>query len=111
MSIDLSNENGRTLKYSGSMWRGLMILALNNGWEPAGTKLPEHYSEEMRSNWDGNYSLNDLQIVSANDAVNIAHALESALEQPPTEILNSAVALKSIEEFVAFCKEGEFDIC
>jgi len=68
-------------------WPKLLRLAEAHGWKPRGTSQPQ---EELRyfpnGMWDNrNYTTNDGQIVSAEDATALAAALESALPQIPHE--------------------------
>src|SRR5437870_4509592 len=62
-------------------WPKLLRLATAYGWKPMGTTQP---LDEARyfpgGRWDGNnYTTNDGQIVSADDARRLADALEAAL--------------------------------
>jgi hypothetical protein len=82
-------------------WRMVLTLAINHGWKPAGTELPdiaffskdgtvdEEKSEAYRQayeDWNAtNYYTNDFQWVTDEDAANIADALERALTHVPDE--------------------------
>ncbi len=82
-------------------WRSLFTLALYFGWEPQGTvskiwknnktgELVGHQDYDPDKckdgewvnddDWDGSYFYNDWQEITADDAQNLAEALEKALE-------------------------------
>jgi hypothetical protein len=100
MGMDLRGEGGY-FRFSQGAWRAVLELAREHGWEPAGTKPPEWTvyapdgvtvdevatrAERRRyANWDGGYFWNEYQVVSDEDAVNIADALERALDDVPDE--------------------------
>jgi hypothetical protein len=46
-------------------------------WKPAGTKAPRGVKA---AKWDGTYVTNDGQVVLAEDAANLADALERAMQ-------------------------------
>ena len=100
MGMDLSGKGGY-FRFSQRRWRAVLELAHEHGWEPAGTVPPEFtvYApdgvtvDEVRTraerqsyaNWSGGYFTNDYQVVSDEDAANIAEALERALDDVPDE--------------------------
>ena len=59
-------------------WRFFLKLAMENGWEPEGTKPPgtiqminpngDDPYPEIPDNWCGSYFYNDLQLVTEEDA-------------------------------------------
>jgi hypothetical protein len=59
--------------------------------------------DEMISGWNGTYMTQDHQRVTYADALNMAFAIEDALDE-------SCVNEEHIAEFVAFCKRGSFQI-
>jgi hypothetical protein len=131
----------------------MLGLAHQYGWEPAGTEPPEWretfrhpdgtpisegLAEQFRAvaeDWDGGYSTNDYQVVTDEDAANIADALERALEHIPDERTVGMLAAskdgavdidtsrhlssldwfsgggkETVREFVAYCRAGGFAI-
>jgi hypothetical protein len=109
MGMDLSGKGGY-FRFSQGRWGAVLKLAHEHGWEPAGTVPPEFtvYApdgvtvDEVRTraerqsyaNWEGGYFTNDTQVVSDEDAANIADALERALDDVPyggngDDLLNS----------------------
>lgn len=101
MSVSISN-NTDSVSYSGAGWRLLCGLAVEYGWEPAGTVmyvrinrqtgekyflgavLPKDVDPECLDwvedrDWCGDYSANDCQQMTFPDALNLAAALKRAL--------------------------------
>jgi hypothetical protein len=80
-------------------WAPVLSLANMYGWTPEGTTVPrlteqmakdhEIAKEEVQrhniyaENWDGSYHGNEGQFVSSTDALNIALAIESSLDDIP----------------------------
>ena len=80
-------------------WPPVLSLATMYGWEPEGTSIPRLSDEmarehnlskeevrrhnEMVDDWAGEYYGNDGQIVSAQDAANMANAIEASLDDIP----------------------------
>src|SRR5438034_397715 len=84
MAIHCRNENS-SIGWQQWRWPKLLRLARAHGWTPRGATQP---AEESRyfpgGRWDGNnYTTNDGQIVSAEDAAALADALEAALPHIP----------------------------
>lgn len=82
MSNHCFNLENRDLMFVRSTRSFVYLLRLAHvfGWKPKGTKLdPEERSLEEVSQWDGNYFLNEAQIVEEDDAMAIAQALEKAV--------------------------------
>jgi hypothetical protein len=78
----------------------VLELAREHGWEPAGTEPPEwtaytpdgvvdeeatRAERQGYANWGGGYFTNEYQVVSDEDAANIADALECSLDDVPDE--------------------------
>lgn len=92
MGVDI--VGGPSLNWSA--WRYCLDMALQFGWEPAGTVLPEDCPfpgnegiggreraqrawQEARSKWRGSYTTNDFQLVTEPDAKALAKALYVAI--------------------------------
>jgi hypothetical protein len=100
MGMNLSGKGGY-FRFSNNAWHAALQLAREHGWEPAGTEVPEvtahapdgttvdeeatRMERQTYGDWDGDYFYNDGQIVTDEDARNIADALERALELVPEE--------------------------
>ena len=100
MGMDLRGKGGY-FRFSHRAWGTVLKLAWEHGWEPAGTKPPEwaayapdgvtvdevatRAERQRHANWDGIYCSNNHQVVSDEDAANIADALERALDDVPDE--------------------------
>tara|TARA_Y100001934_G_C12342833_1_gene771119 strand:- start:1664 stop:2002 length:339 start_codon:yes stop_codon:yes gene_type:complete len=95
-----------------SDWRETFELAIENGWKPAGTKPPDEETtkklygcdSQMVDNWNGGYFSNDFQLVTAEDATNMANALDRSLE---FNVTNDAEWLR---KFIRFARSGAFII-
>lgn len=98
MGMDISNGNGEVLRFPSAYWAKLLELAYEYGWQPAGTELgglesvddtadddPFHHAAlaEQNGGWNGTYTSNDGQLITAEDANAIAEALERALNDSP----------------------------
>ena len=81
MGYELINESGQKLYYNFTGYPKLIELALQYGWEPLGTTMPSWHDEKIgkRDDWPGIYCSNDHQVVSAEDANNMADALERSI--------------------------------
>lgn len=60
-------------------WTRAYAFAIEGGWEPCGTLPPDSISVEARARWEGRYDSNDGQIITADDASNMATALKMSL--------------------------------
>jgi hypothetical protein len=141
MGYDLRSEGG-TFRWNVLGWESVLRLAHRNGWKPAGTERPqfkifhpdgtfdaEGTEEHNRAydGWDGSYFYNDCQVVTTEDARNLADALEKALpglpdepgpmlsdptdSDPPPDVVLSGREMKAyIAEFVTYCRAGGFRI-
>jgi hypothetical protein len=94
-------RNDSQLHLGYRQWACALCLALRHGWEPAGAAFdgnaarkrwreeglpPEHAEEAAAAEaelWNGNYTTNDRQIVSAADAQALAGALQRASASVP----------------------------
>ena len=85
MGYDLTNEQGDYFRFGQVAWHKLLALAELGGWQPAGTERPAHYKDPALapSQWDGSYTANAGQWVSAHDAAALAMALEGLLDDIP----------------------------
>lgn len=118
MSFNLHSINDipRRFNCPAGVYDDLLNIAQNYGWQPMGTRyntdfyvvlypeipLTEH--QKIASYWQGGYFTNDKQIVTAEDASNLATALEKSLNDL------SDAAKSWVTEFTEFCKAGSFDI-
>ena len=140
MSVYLINRNDDDLKFNNYTWAMILSLAKDYGWEPAGTVDPWNKDEPDAPDWSGSYITLGFQWVTSDDAVNIANALERAIENmdntsviPPEDIAIAPdfrgviknmeqIALfprsivkgylykQILEEFIQFCRRGSFCI-
>jgi len=78
MGYDLTNKKGE-FRLTIHFFPKLLRLALAYDWIPQGTLKIE------TTGWDGSYLKNSFQRVGALDALNLAGALERALEYGPEE--------------------------
>ena len=86
MGYDLQNEKGNTFRWNVWGYSPVLSLAEVYGWKPKGTVLNNWESGEIETDWDGKYFSNDGQVVTAEDASNMASALLKALEDIPDEV-------------------------
>lgn len=159
MPMDLIGAGG-DFSFTIFGWGAALDLAYRyGGWEPAGTNFnadmvraecemhdcsPEEIEAaiaENRAAWDGTYFTNDYQVVTAEDAANLAAALERALADVPDHnamthkekiVVCNGETLRGIpadtrvspvefwsghqgkdylRRFIRFCRAGEFRIC
>jgi hypothetical protein len=128
MSMGMFLEGkGGYFRLRSATWREVLKLAYDHGWKPAGTKPPalpiyredgtviEEQTEAYRQayeDWNAtNYYTNDFQWVTAEDAGNIADALERALEEDETSGEGLAQSyIDYLREFITFCRAGGFTI-
>jgi hypothetical protein len=110
MSMWLSNGE-EYFNCSNRTWGHLIDVAQRYGWEPAGTHPPDvevmALQVQKAVRWDkSNYYTNDHQEVTAEDAANLADALEAAMQR--------GEALEGDEPFlrdlVDLCRAGAFYI-
>lgn len=85
MNLDLRRGDS-CFSVSMFTWVRAYDLAIEGGWEPQGTLPPANYFDEEE--WPGVYDCNDGQIIEAEDAYEMADALEdmlSELKERPSE--------------------------
>jgi hypothetical protein len=125
MGVDLASEAGGHFSVNWWGWRELFEIALAHGWQPAGTRKEADWMDSETGEpltgaiadrvrfeggepaWDGNYFGNDFQQVTAEDARNMALAVEQALPEIEKE---GDEALARVTEFIGFLKKGGFVI-
>ena len=83
--MHINSEKGVSWKCSNAYWGTMLDMALNHGWEPKGTILYKRDLEaiggqpcdtdELDTDWDGGYHLNNHQTITSDDAANMAVAL------------------------------------
>lgn len=85
MCMDLFSQSGSCFTWNNSSWRKVVDLGIVYGWEPKGTEnIPDGTDNyEVEEGWCGTYFSNDGQLVSAEDALALANALERALDDNP----------------------------
>jgi hypothetical protein len=85
MGMDLiSTSDGEGFRFSHYGWESVLALAYDyGGWVPAGTQPPQFEGEPPWEGWSKTYCSNDRQVVTAEDARNLADALERALPDVP----------------------------
>ncbi len=140
MGMDLHGAGGYA-RCSGLEWIKVLQLAHEYGWESLGTEMDGWINSETGElieppdDWDGNYTSNDTQWVTEEDASRIADALEDALQDIPdrkvekTEMEHRPVSLfdllhdrtdpleffsgtgkRTISAVIKFCRAGGFRI-
>lgn len=91
MGMDLHGASGYE-RFSYTSWCEILGLAYEYGWKPQGTEAGQWYDENGKlikqlspdpDEWDGDYFSNNFQLVTEEDAANIADALERALDDIP----------------------------
>ena len=111
VSLGGGGENNRHVALSWGGFHELLELAYENGWEPMGTEAPMlHYNDgrvERAKDWCGTYNSNNYQIVTADDAANIAAALEKVWDDIPDNPHGWKCLVK---EFIELCRGGSFHI-
>ena len=111
MGFDLMGKKG-SFSTNIAGWGYLFNLAFENGWAPEGTKTPgtiqmiNPYGDgpypEILDNWCGSYFSNDFQVVTEEDATNMANALERSLDFQATEYD------RLTRELINLCRSGDF---
>ncbi len=90
MSLELRGSQGGLVTVSDAEWTFILIFAEQYGWIPAGTVSPRDLSP--RITWDGQYDLDAGQQVTAEDASEMAKALQYALKDPYRKEIEGAVS-------------------
>jgi hypothetical protein len=67
-------------------WTRAYAFAIEGGWEPKGTLPPKRLSKMERAAWQGTYDSNDGQFIAADDASNMAAALEKMVSALPPPV-------------------------
>jgi len=91
MNYLLSNRSTSTLqKLSKETWFKILGLAQFYGWQPMGTLPPYLHNlrkpintKGVNNDWDGTYLRNEGQVVRSEDALALAIALNTALDDIP----------------------------
>lgn len=137
MGFDLINHSGEEFRWDMTFWSKALQLGEKYGWKPKGTTVSK---KNKGKPWSGTYWETSSQIVEAEDANNLADALEKSLEFLPKEeikipelkftkgsatelpmpIITEEIpvenyfsgpgGLESIKEFIAYCRQGSFTI-
>src|SRR6266498_545654 len=112
-------------KFSSETWAKVLSLAMFYGWKPMGT-YPPSITELHGLNsedWDGTYLTNDGQIITTEDALSLAIALEKSLDDiPDFNLEDYPLDLSKINpfeyfagdekrqliDFIKFCRLGSF---
>jgi hypothetical protein len=113
--ISLGSKYGN-LRMANYLWREILNLAHEYGWNPKGTKAPSlYYGDDSTPaacpNWDGSYFENSYQLVEADDSANIAEALERALPHTHDYLFNDGTGYRALlQKFIDLCRAGSFHI-
>jgi hypothetical protein len=136
MGYELVSDSGAETGFNLFSWAIARRLAEDFGWQPRGTLPPEGWDAEVEKigEWDGRYTSNDGQFVTAEDALALGASLEAALASDVFEtrirslyagavaqIRSGGVSVadpesdapawrSSFAEFVHFCRQGGFRI-
>jgi len=71
-------------RFSRQFWAKALQLGQLYGWRPRGTLAPSDLDlRDLNADWDGNYLTNEGQTVFREDALSLAHALETSLDDIP----------------------------
>ena len=87
MGVDLFGK-GQSLGLNWHGWRESFEVALEFGWRPAGTEVPE----DFEGLWEGSYFSNDGQRVTEADACALAAALLRARDAMEHQDVSDAQA-------------------
>lgn len=125
MGMAIEGENGHHTECSHTSWGALLGAAMEHGWHPQGTDAPGFVClkgdgtpdfertfayAEAKDDWSGTYFTNDGQVVTEEDAANLADALESALCRS-SEATERLWALEPLaREIIDLCRAGAFVI-
>jgi hypothetical protein len=120
MSIQLESESGFYLYMNLQTWSHLLLKAIDYGWKPVGTEAPGWLDSSRE--WDGNYSWNCGQSVTAADARSLSDALVRMLLDDTTDEISEEEDVFGLRfeqipgskdnfflfDFAMFCREGYF---
>jgi|SaaInlStandDraft_2_1057019.scaffolds.fasta_scaffold19057_5 hypothetical protein len=112
MGMDLNGQKS-DLSLNFSSWRSVYDLAIENGWKPEGTKTPGEIQiispdddggpfPEKDPDLEGGYFSNSYQLVTDEDANNMADAVERSFGSQPGEFD------EYLRKFIVFAREGYF---
>jgi hypothetical protein len=101
MTVDLRGKGG-SVSMGSANWRVCLEIAHKYGWEPKGTRAPDHVIGDP-AQWDGGYGTNDFQMVTDDDARAIAEALRRGIVVGED---NDNI----IENLAGFAEQGAFYI-
>ena len=132
MGVDLfSLKNNRDAWFNWTAWKFLRDTAKEFGWKPIGTVVSledpisslekEDFTDlekqrmkkkfkKQSNNWDGIYSSNEDQIVTAPDAANLLQALTRAVNNRKFLVSINGDSLDVIKDFMELLKNGAFRI-
>ena len=147
MGFDFKSTSGKEFRFNSSTWAKVLNLAMFFGWKPKMTYLQQHsiripdglgisdeeYIRDTQLKWDGSYTCNEGQLVTENDAFNLAFCLMKATkilsDKNVCEFLHLMNNFDSknkifieiyswsgerenniLKDFIRFCIGGEFDI-
>jgi hypothetical protein len=85
MGFYLIREGEVKRRYGISRWPAMLRLARAYGWKPAGTTIDEESGIILTGKWTGSYEAMAGELVSTEDASNLAAALERALTHFPRQ--------------------------
>jgi hypothetical protein len=132
MGFDLISYSGREFRFTRTGWTYFLNLAMQYGWVPNRTRKPKGFG--LFKKWPGNYDTTEGQRVLADDAINLAMALEKALshpslhdkalelargltaaieeaiERPLGYEISSDIEHEFVRGFIEFCRQGAFEI-
>jgi len=110
MGMDITGK-GR-VSFSHGSWSEILKTALEYEWQPVGTLAPQELDLEGNvhtyKNWDGNYSSNEYQTITEEDAENLANALYKALEAG--EFQEGESKGIQISQLISLLYEGEVSL-
>jgi hypothetical protein len=127
MGVDLRNNRGDEFSFATIGWAFyLNLAAVAYGWGRRGTRPPRAWTT-ADGQWQGAYDWNAGQIVDAEDAADLARALEEYLDDPDGPAIALEVASDigriigtklTVDEgdkvflvpFIAFARDGEFEV-
>jgi hypothetical protein len=113
MGVDFYSSDGK-FYFTWWAWRRVFDLAIEHGWEPAGTEAPSWEEPDGCTGqpsydpkeWNGGYFSNDGQYVTPEDARNLADALERVInDMPEYENCSLARDKEYLRDFVDFCRK------
>jgi len=121
MGVDLASAHGGNAGMNWYAWTYIMKLGFCHGWRPCGSRCPDDYPDDYHDevDWDGNYTSNNGQRVTAEDADALAAALERALacdheacghDDTRDAATRDPAGREWLGGLIAFFRKGEFAI-